>query len=282
MASVISGEASDLLTRSTRQQSLIFTIYGAYSRPLEGWLSVSALVDLMNDLGIEEATVRSALSRFKRRGILHAEKRSSLAGYALSYGARQTFDAGDARVLEPRSNQNKGWLLAAFSIPESNRDLRYRLRSRLIWMGFAQVTGGLWIAPAQLENEVLELARELAVTDYLDVFRAEHLAFKPTVEAIAGWWDLKSIASMHQAFIDSQSDVARKWSKGISVTPVAAFVDYTKALTSWRHLPYLDPGLPAEYLPKDWVGMKSADIFFKLKKELASAAMEHVKQTAKR
>ena len=71
MASVISGEASDLLTRSTRPQSLIFTIYGAYSRPLDGWLSVSALVDLMNDLGIEEATVRSADRKSTRLNSSH-------------------------------------------------------------------------------------------------------------------------------------------------------------------------------------------------------------------
>ena len=278
MVSVISGEASDLLTRATRPQSLIFTIYGAYSRVLDGWLSVASLVEMMQALEIEEATVRSALSRFKRRGILIADKRGGAAGYALSDAARTTFDVGDARVLERREvHADEGWVLAAFSIPESNRDLRYRLRSRLIWLGFAQVTGGLWIAPAQLKNELLALTAELGVEKHMDVFSSTHTAFRPTAEAVASWWDLESIAKMHTAFFDAHHPLIAKWSKGGGDSPAEAFVDYTRILTAWRHLPYLDPGLPANFLPSDWPGYKSSDAFFALKDKLADGALDHVR-----
>jgi len=278
VVSVISGEASDLLTRATRPQSLIFTIYGAYSRVLDSWLSVSSLVEMMQALEIEEATVRSALSRFKRRGILIADKRGGSAGYALSEGARTTFDVGDARVLERRETHvDEGWVLAAFSIPESNRDLRYRLRSRLIWLGFAQVTGGLWIAPAQLKGDLISLAEDLAVEKYMDIFSSTHMAFRPTTEAVASWWDLDSIAKMHIAFFEAHQPLVAKWSNGGKGSLEEAFVDYTRVLTAWRHLPYLDPGLPANFLPNDWPGYKSSDAFFAIKDKLAQNALQHVK-----
>ena len=278
VVSVISGEASDLLTRATRPQSLIFTIYGAYSRVLESWLSVASLVEMMQALEIEEATVRSALSRFKRRGILIADKRGGAAGYSLSDGARTTFDIGDARVLERREvHSDQGWVLAAFSIPESNRDLRYRLRSRLIWLGFAQVTGGLWIAPAQLKEELLALAKDLAVEKYMDIFSSTHTAFRPTTEAVASWWDLDSIARMHTAFFEAHQPLVAKWTHHAQGSLQEAFVDYTRVLTAWRHLPYLDPGLPANFLPSDWPGYKSSEAFFTLKDKLANDALRHVR-----
>ena len=142
--SIFAGEAKDLIDRSSRPQSLIITIYGAYSRSLGGWLSASAIVSLCADLDVDEPSVRSALSRFKRRGILISKLQNGVQGYALSLEARKTFELGDARVLERREvPRDEGWVLVAFSIPEQKRELRYQLRSRLIRVGFAQVAGGL-------------------------------------------------------------------------------------------------------------------------------------------
>jgi phenylacetic acid degradation operon negative regulatory protein len=49
-----------------------------------------------------------------------------------------------------------------------------------------------------------------------------------------------------------------------------------RVLTDWRRLPYLDPGLPAELLPGDWVGIRAADMFFTLQSRLGEAARAHV------
>jgi phenylacetic acid degradation operon negative regulatory protein len=66
--------------------------------------------------------------------------------------------------------RDEGWVLVAFSIPEKNRALSYQLRSRLIRVGFAQVTGGLWIAPRQLTNDVTALAKSLNIEKYMSIF----------------------------------------------------------------------------------------------------------------
>ena len=122
------------------------------------------------ELDVDEASVRSALSRFKRRGILVSKSQNGVQGYALSAEARKTFELGDSRVLERReSPRDEGWVLVAFSIPEKNRALRYQLRSRLIRVGFAQVTGGLWIAPRQLTNDVTALSKSLNIERIIDI-----------------------------------------------------------------------------------------------------------------
>ena len=121
MVSIFAGEAKDLIDRANRPQSLIITIYGAYSRSLGGWLSSSAIVSLCAELDVDEASVRSALSRFKRRGILISRSQNGIQGYALSAEARKTFELGDSRVLERReAPRDEGWVLVAFSIPLTN------------------------------------------------------------------------------------------------------------------------------------------------------------------
>jgi len=40
-----------------------------------------------------------------------------------------------------------GWVLATLSLPEQLRADRRRLRTRLTWLGFDRLGGGIWIAP---------------------------------------------------------------------------------------------------------------------------------------
>ncbi len=274
----VSGEANQPTARSSRPQSLIITVYGAFSRPIGGWFSVASLLTLLGEVGIDDPSVRSALSRFKRRGILTSERRAGIAGYALGESARRTFDIGDQRVLERRQPPpNQGWVLAAFSIPERARDVRYRLRSRLSRVGFAQVGGGLWIAPRQLESDVRYVVDNLDIGQYVDLFTGEHRGFRVTRDAVASWWDLDAIGSMYEDFTAEYGRLATAWSRARQdPEPAQAFADYTRALTAWRPLPYIDPGLPREYLPRSWAGDRATEVFFTLHDRLAPAAMAYV------
>jgi len=47
-------------------------------------------------------------------------------------------------------------------------------------------------------------------------------------------------------------------------------------LTGWRRMPYLDPGLPAEFLPRDWSGIRAAELFFELHAQLETPARAYV------
>jgi len=278
------GETDDLAARATRPQSLIITIYGAYSRPLGGWLSVAALLDLLAAVGVDDAAGRGALSRLKRRGILVAERRDTAAGYSLADATRRSFDLGDARVLERRSPPpDRGWVLAAFSIPEASRDVRYRLRSRLARVGFSQVSGGLWIAPRQLEPDLRNVVESLGLHELVDVFTAEHTGFTDTAQSVAQWWDLPAIGQTYAAFTREYGPLASSITRRRSrPEPESAFADYTRVLTAWRPIPYVDPGLPAIYLPKSWPGYRATEVFFTVHDALARSAMAYAREIASR
>jgi phenylacetic acid degradation operon negative regulatory protein len=263
--------------RGTQPRALIVTIYGLYAREAGGWLSVGALIKLMAELGVEESAVRSSISRLKRRGILVAEKVLGTAGYALSDQARGILLEGDRRIFErPRAASGDDWLVAVFSVPESERDKRHLLRTRLSWLGFGTVASGVWIAPAHVEPQVRAVLASNLLTEYVDLFRARYVAFRPEPDQVASWWDLEGLERMYEDFVSTYGPVLSRWRRRRREDDAAGFADYVQVLTHWRRLPYLDPGLAPELLPTDWRGSQAADVFFELNERLSPAAHRHV------
>lgn len=263
-------------SRPQQPRALIVTLYGLYARESGGWIGVGALVRLMGELGVDEPAVRSSISRLKRREILASSVVNGVAGYTLSGQAVAMLTEGDRRIFDRRrAAVGDGWLLAIFSVPESERERRHTLRSRLSWLGFGTAAPGVWIAPAHLDAETRDVLERYAVSTYVDLFRAEYLAFGDVRVLVRQWWNLDRLQGLYDEFLEEFGPVRARWRRRRTVDDAAAFVDYVRALTAWRRLPYLDPGLPAEVLPSRWHGVRAADVFFDLHDRLPAAAHRH-------
>ncbi|WP_405610435.1 PaaX family transcriptional regulator [Streptomyces sp. NBC_01511] len=263
-------------------RSLIVTLYGAYGRTPDGApLAVAELVRLLGALGVDAPSVRSSVSRLKRRGLLIAERTpQGAAGYALSADARQLLDDGDRRIYDrPVPRLSDGWVLAVFSVPEAERHKRHLLRSRLARLGFGTAAPGVWIAPGHLYEETRHALERLRLDPYVDLFRGEHLGFAATAEAVGRWWDLGEVAARHEEFLQAHEPVLRWWEsrRPAAASAEDAYRDYLLALDSWRQLPYADPGLPRELLPADWPGGRSARVFTALHAQLWRAGEQFVR-----
>ncbi|UUN29773.1 PaaX family transcriptional regulator C-terminal domain-containing protein [Streptomyces sp. FIT100] len=263
-------------------RSLIVTLYGAYGRETAGPLAVAELIRLLAAVGVDAPSVRSSVSRLKRRGLLVPERtEQGAAGYSLSADARQLLDDGDRRIYgQHPAKLADGWVLAVFSVPEAERHKRHLLRSRLGRLGFGTAAPGVWIAPARFHEETRHTLRRLQLDPYVDLFRGEHLGFAPTAEAAARWWDLAGIAKQHEEFLDVHGPVLRSWEARTDTPPEAAYRDYLLALDSWRRLPYADPGLPEELLPDGWPGARAAAVFTGLHARLRDAGAEFTRTAA--
>ncbi|MHB9758212.1 PaaX family transcriptional regulator [Streptomyces sp. BYX5S] len=252
-------------------RSLIVTLYGAYGRDLPGPLPIAELIRLLGAVGVDAPSVRSAVSRLKRRGLLRpARTATGAAAYALSDDARQLLDDGDRRIYGT-GHARDGWVLAVFSVPESERAKRHVLRSTLTGLGFGTAAPGVWIAPMSVHEETRHTLERVGCSAYVELFRGEHLGFAATADAVARWWDLAALAKLHEAFLDEHEPVLRAWQAREDTPPREAYRDHVTALDSWRHLPYADPGLPPEVLPEGWPGVRSAEVFRALDQRLRAA-----------
>lgn len=268
-----------------RHQHLIVSIFGLYARENGGAVAVSELIRLLERLGVEAAGVRSSVSRLKRRGVLESTRKGQAAAYRLAPSLEEVFLEGDHRIFDQsRARVGDPWILASFSVPESERHLRHRIRSILTKLGCGQVSPGLWIAPDTLADELNRALDRAGLLDYVELFRATHLTLRPARQSVAGWWDLDALAELYREFLERFAPMAARWGLGAEADPIAgaapgaeageAFADYVSLVTEWRRMPYLDPGLPLEYLPEPWSGLEAERLFHALRGRLSDPARE--------
>ncbi len=254
-------------------RQLILSLYGLYAREEGNWLSVASLISLMADLGTDSAAVRSSVSRLKRRGVLQAASRDGRAGYALSTASLEVLREGDGRIWsQPRATAADGWLVLVFSVPESERERRHALRSLLVKLGFGTAAPGVWVAPATMYDEAVRALDRSGLTSYTEFFRGDYLGAGDVSARMREWWDIDALTTLYARFCEAWRPVARRRS---ALSPAQAFATYVPMLTSWRRLPYLDPGLPLEHLPRDWPGIEAGDLFARLDARLREDAHRH-------
>ena len=251
----------------------ILDVYGAFARGLGGWMPVSALIALLAPVGADEQAVRSAASRMKRSGLLVAERLDGVAGYRPSRSATEILEDGDTRIFrDPRDAADPSWVVAVFSVPETERAQRYAVRSRLVRLGFGQGAAGSWFAPATVIPETRRTLLRDGLSGYVTLWRASYAGFDDFERLVASAWDLGSTRVRYQDFLDFAEQVNARWDTD-DFGDESAFVDYMETLTRWRPLPYLDPGLPSAVTPDDWPGPSARDVFSRLERRLRPAAM---------
>jgi phenylacetic acid degradation operon negative regulatory protein len=259
-----------------RHNHLIVTIFGLYGRDGQGTIAIADLIRLLAEVGVDQAGVRSSVSRLKRRGVLESVREGSVAAYRLSPDLEDVFRAGDERIFSPRrANAGDPWILASFSVPESERHVRHRIRTLLTRLGCGQVSPGLWIAAAPIERELLSAVDHAGLGEYVEFFRAAHLTSADPAETVRRWWDLPALDELYRDFLARFASMDDRWRTADPTTSTAlgsAFGDYVSLVTAWRRLPYLDPGLPAEYLPEGWSGARAQRLFADLHARLNGPA----------
>ncbi|MFF2956219.1 PaaX family transcriptional regulator C-terminal domain-containing protein [Kitasatospora sp. NPDC057965] len=269
---------------ASRPSSLIHTVYGEFVRRLGGWISIADLIGLLAELDVDAPAVRSAISRMKKAGTLLQERRTgdrSGTGYRLSPAMEPVFEEGDRRIfrsLEPAELAD-GWVVAVFSVPESERAHRHTLRSRLGWLGFGNAAPGVWLAPARVLPDARRLLERLGLDAYVHLFlSAEYAGFTDLRTAVADWWDFPAIEAQYAAFTDAWRPAVTTLRGRTDLDPAEAFRAYVPMLDQWRRLPYLDPGLPEPLLPAEWNAVAARAVFTELHTRLAGPGLGYVEQ----
>ncbi|HVW35320.1 MAG TPA: PaaX family transcriptional regulator C-terminal domain-containing protein, partial [Acidimicrobiia bacterium] len=211
-----------------------------------------------------------AVWRSAERGLLESERIGRRTRWALSDPARRLLADGTRRIYslhrEPRPWDGR-WLLLFVSVPESQRDLRHRMRTRLGWAGFASIGSGTWVSPwVDREVEVREVLDDLGLAGAARSFIAQPGAIGDVGAMVSSTWPLADIAGSYEAFLE------RFGSASAPDSGYDAFVAQVRLVHEWRRFPFLDPDLPGELLPRDWVGYRAAALFHRLHEQWRSPA----------
>lgn len=260
-------------------QHLLLTLLGDYWYGQRAALPSAALVALLGEFGITEVSARAALSRLARRGLLELSKVGRRTSYALSARAAEVLSEGSRHIMSfgtgeaPWSGQ---WTVAAFSVPEDQRDLRHSLRTRLGWWGFASLYDGLWVSPHERVGEVTAVLADLGI-DRASVFTAKLAEGSPAGGHPISAWDLDALRATYERLLEEYEPVRKRWQSG-KIGTAEALIARTALMDAWRNFPNLDPELPAVLLPPRWPRARARALFIELYDGLARLAEQRVVQ----
>ena len=239
-------------------RSLLMTILGEFALPGNAPVWTATLVSALAALDVEEKASRQALARAAAEGLLDAERIGRRTRWTLSDRGRQLLQEGAARIygfMRAQRRWNGNWLIVAVTVPETQRQLRHHLRTRLTWAGLGSPAPGLWVTPDEAAiGEVSKIIADLDVGQSAMSWVGPSAEVGDPLQVVRSAWQLGAVEAAYHAFITDFS--GRSPAGGEAV--FAAQVDLVQA---WRHFPFADPALPLELLDHEWPGPAAAATF---------------------
>lgn len=131
-------------------RALLMTVLGEFVLPGRIPVWTQTLVEVLGRLGVEEKSARQALARTAAEGWLVSDLDGRRVRWSLTEAGRALLTEGARRIYgfgAGRQPWDGRWLVLSVTVPESQRQLRHRLRTRLAWAGLGSPAPGLWVTP---------------------------------------------------------------------------------------------------------------------------------------
>jgi phenylacetic acid degradation operon negative regulatory protein len=239
-------------------RSLLMTVLGEYVLPRDQPVWTSTIVEALSVLDIEEKSARQALARSSAEGWVVSERVGRRVRWSLTPPGRRLLTEGAERIYafgrEDR-DWDGHWLMLIVSVPESKRDLRHRLRTRLTWAGFGSPVAGVWVSPdVTRQREAHQIVQELGLDAQAMSFTAAYGEVGDQETMVARSWDLSELKDRYEDFIDRFTGLHPSGDQ-------AVLRAQTELVHEWRRFPFLDPRLPLKLLPDGWSGVRAAELF---------------------
>ncbi|RRO14320.1 PaaX family transcriptional regulator [Saccharopolyspora rhizosphaerae] len=218
-----------------------------------------SVIDVFGRIDVSEEAVRTTLRRMCHRGLLTRHRRGRRVYFGLTEHAGHVLQDGEQRIWDTGAvnrDWDGTWTLVAFSLPDTRRNERHDLRSKLVWAGFGLLQNGLWAAPG--EKDVTGIVGELGLADHVTVFAARQAGPTESADLVRRAFDIDAIAERYRAFL-------ARWDTPDPLP--SAPDDLARQLvlhTDWLQLVRQDPHLPAEHLDADWPAIRAEKVFREL------------------
>jgi phenylacetic acid degradation operon negative regulatory protein len=243
---------------SASARSLLLTVLGEFVHPRHESVWTATLLEALAMLGVEEKSARQALTRTASEGLLTSSRHGRRVLWELTPQGAELLEEGTRRIygfMRERHPWDGRWLVLSVPIPETQRQLRHRLRTRLTWLGLGSPTPGVWVSPdAGKDHDVHAVVRDLGLEEQAFAWVGPATGIGDESRLLADAWDLADVEDRYLAFLEAFESRA-------AASPAEAFVAQVEMVQEWRRFPFLDPDLPTELLDHDWPGPRAADLF---------------------
>ncbi|MBE1531187.1 PaaX family transcriptional regulator [Actinomadura algeriensis] len=259
-------------------QHLVIGLVTDYWYDREEYLPSAALVDLLTEFDNTAPSARAAIARLARRNVLETTKKGRRTYYRLTATAARPLEKIQERVLRFRAEERPWdgtWATVMFSVPDERRELRYVVRTRLRYLGYAPLYDNVWVSPRADRDQTVELLESVGATN-ATVLRSEVTYAAGGGDPLAAW-DVDAIGDRYAEYIARFEPLLDRVEHG-RVGAAEALVARTDVKESWRDLLSVDPELPETLLPSGWPGRRARRLFVRVYDGLGPLAEARVRQ----
>ena len=245
--------------RPLRGGSLLITIFGDAIAPRGGAVTLGSLIDLAQPFGLAERLVRTAVARLAAEGWLAATRHGRRSEYRLTESGRKLFAEATRRIYGVNPSSWDGqWTLAV--LPPAGGQSRGNIREELRWLGFGQLSPGVYAHPACTLEEARGWLVTLGCANRCWLFKSATEGLAADRRLAAEGWDLAAIGRRYRRFRDTFAPLQAAVRQSDTPAPQAAFLVRTLLIHEYRKIHLQDPLLPPALLPADWVGTEAYEL----------------------
>lgn len=238
--------------------SLIVTIFGDSISQHGGAAWLGSIVSLATPAGLSEGSIRTAAFRLASEGWLIAEQIGRKSYYRLTDMGWHQCEAVHGRIFfPPDEHWDRKWTLVSLLPGAKDAAGRDTLRSELHWLGFGQLTSGVFLHPNPDDAVLRRTVEDAGMASSAIVMRAEieeWIAANAVRETLRTCWDLNRLAAGYADFLATFRPIAQALEQTASPDPKLSFAIRTLVIHAFRRVLLRDPKLPDELLPPDWPG----------------------------
>jgi ring-1,2-phenylacetyl-CoA epoxidase subunit PaaA len=256
-------------SRRPSARSLLISLLGDVVLPSGGQAWGAALTRGMQAMGVSEGATRQALRRLVEQDLITSERHGRQAQYRLTDRGRRRFEEAADRIYLRRDLAWDGqWRLLTYTFAERDRGARDALRRELTWMGYGSIGPGTWVCPWDLGTRLEVVLDTHRVAGDVEVFTSVHGGEDAALAARA--YDLDALRRAHANFLD---DLAADHDEA-PATDLDALAARVLLVHRWRKFLFLDPGLPDDLVPANWLGDRAVRAFVDRYRQVEQPAWE--------
>jgi phenylacetic acid degradation operon negative regulatory protein len=225
---------------------------------------VERVLSLLRSFKGSEASVRTSLSRLKKEGLVMSRRSNKEALYSLTEQGKAAFILTDFRALRRARDWDGRWHLVTFDIPERLRYSRDALRKQLLLLGYGMLHSSVMISPYDKLAAVKEIVVDYGIEDHVEFFSACYESAGSARELAAKIWDLKRLEREYRNFVtvyrEELETLRERVEHGEHMDPSYTFLKRVDVNDAFSHIISVDPQLPPELLPADWIGFTAEQV----------------------
>ncbi|MEU1204505.1 PaaX family transcriptional regulator C-terminal domain-containing protein [Nocardia sp. NPDC005825] len=224
-------------------------------------IDAGELYEVAGTLGMSDQQVRLCIKRLVAEGRFTHEGRGRKAVLRATGDTLDTIEP-DLEYLRFVYAQDRGqvswdrtWHLAAFAVPEANRQARDAMREAIVRHGGAPIHGGLYVSPHAWEDRIRSVAGTLGIGEQLTTLSTTDLSVGGStggIELAARLWPLDRLSAGHERL----RAIAEHTLSALRTATAAQQLSLAITLaTEFDTAHDDDPLLPPDLLPHPWPGV---------------------------